>query len=79
MNAIDNILRAYSVRNPTIGYCQGFNFIVGRLLLVVNEEVSINWIKYLGSVLDVLYDHWNNDASWLLLKYGRRSYWLEGI
>lgn len=42
MNAIDNILRAYSVRNPTIGYCQGFNFIVGRLLLVVNEEVSIN-------------------------------------
>eukprot|EP00347_Sterkiella_histriomuscorum_P004415 403360549 len=33
IKAIENILRAYSVRNPTIGYCQGFNFIVGRLLL----------------------------------------------
>ena len=39
MKAVENILRAYSIRNPTIGYCQGFNFIVGRLLKVVNEEV----------------------------------------
>jgi len=41
-HAIENILRAYSIRNPTIGYCQGFNFIVGRLLKVVNEEVNVN-------------------------------------
>lgn len=27
-----NILVVYSVKNPIIGYCQGLNFIVGRLL-----------------------------------------------
>lgn len=32
------ILRAYVKRNPTIGYCQGMNFIVGRLLRFMNEE-----------------------------------------
>ena len=29
---------AYSVRNGVIGYCQGFNFIAGRLLQVLEEE-----------------------------------------
>lgn len=40
MKSIENILKAYSVRNPTIGYCQGFNFIVGRLVRIMSEEVS---------------------------------------
>jgi len=35
-----NILTAYSRRNLTIGYCQGFNFIVGRLLKVMENEVK---------------------------------------
>ena len=37
---LKNILLAYSRRNITLGYCQGFNFIVGRLMKVVNDEVS---------------------------------------
>jgi hypothetical protein len=41
MKSIENILRAYSVRNPTIGYCQGFNFIVGRLVQIMSEEVRL--------------------------------------
>ncbi len=33
------ILNAYSVRNRSIGYCQGFNFIVARLIQVIEDEV----------------------------------------
>jgi hypothetical protein len=37
-DAIKRICTAYSVRNNQLGYCQGFNFIVGRLLQVMTEE-----------------------------------------
>lgn len=30
-----NVLTTYTKRNPTIGYCQGMNFLVGRLLKVI--------------------------------------------
>jgi len=36
---LKNVLLAYSRRNITIGYCQGFNFIVGKLLKIYTEEV----------------------------------------
>ena len=35
-----NILIAFSRRNSSIGYIQGFNFIVGRILEIVENEVS---------------------------------------
>ena len=44
INKIRNILIAFSRRNSSIGYTQGFNFIVGRLLSIIKNEVSI--IKY---------------------------------
>ena len=34
-----NILICYSIRNSSIGYCQGFNFLVLRLLEVIKGEV----------------------------------------
>ncbi len=34
------VLRAYALRNPAVGYCQGMNFIAGLLLLVVSEETA---------------------------------------
>ena len=37
------ILRAYSLRNPSVGYCQGLNFIVAFLMLMANEEV-VFWL-----------------------------------
>ncbi|EGZ28470.1 hypothetical protein PHYSODRAFT_467548 [Phytophthora sojae] len=37
------ILRAYSLRNPSVGYCQGLNFIVAFFLLMADEEV-VFWL-----------------------------------
>jgi hypothetical protein len=31
---------AYTVRNTEVGYCQGFNFIIGRFLKILSEEES---------------------------------------
>ena len=38
-----NVLTTFVKRNPTIGYCQGMNFIVGNLLKYLNEEESF-WV-----------------------------------
>jgi len=35
------ILISYSIRNSSIGYCQGFNYIVLKLLEVVEDEVIL--------------------------------------
>jgi hypothetical protein len=35
-----NILVCYSIRNNSIGYCQGFNFIVLRILEIMQNEVN---------------------------------------
>jgi hypothetical protein len=32
-----NVLYSFVKRNPTIGYCQGMNFIAGNLLKHLNE------------------------------------------
>ena len=46
-----NVLMCYSIRNSSIGYCQGFNFLVLRLLEVLKGEVIhffiIKFIFYL--------------------------------
>ena len=39
-----NILKAFIKRNSTIGYSQGFNCIVGKLLFVVGDEEEVFWI-----------------------------------
>ena len=41
---LKNILMAFSLRNNTIGYCQGFNFIVAKLLYVINDEEEVFWV-----------------------------------
>eukprot|EP00347_Sterkiella_histriomuscorum_P005367 403356882 len=38
INQLRNVLSCYIKRNPTIGYCQGMNFIVAKLLSIMNEE-----------------------------------------
>lgn len=44
IKSLRNVLLAYSRRNVTIGYCQGFNFIVGRLLKTTKNELYSFWI-----------------------------------
>lgn len=39
-----NILLCYSKRNLTIGYVQGFNFIVGRILQYIPDEEKAFWV-----------------------------------
>ena len=44
LEQLRRILTCYSIRNSSIGYCQGFNFIVCRLLDVLKDEVKIIFI-----------------------------------
>jgi hypothetical protein len=45
LEKLNNILLAFSFRNSiSIGYCQGFNFIVGRILMVTGKEEDTFWI-----------------------------------
>ncbi len=41
INSIRRILLAFSRRNISIGYCQGFNFIVGKLFKILLNEVGL--------------------------------------
>lgn len=41
---LKNVLLCYAIRNSSIGYCQGMNFIVGRLLLTIDNEVLLLFI-----------------------------------
>ncbi|XP_053273592.1 TBC1 domain family member 1 isoform X4 [Pleuronectes platessa] len=42
-----NILKAYSLLDPEVGYCQGLSFIAGVLLLHLEEEDAFNMLKFL--------------------------------
>jgi hypothetical protein len=43
INKLRGILRCLVKRNPTIGYCQGMNFIACRLLKILREEETF-WV-----------------------------------
>lgn len=50
MQSLRNVLVAYSWRNPSVGYCQGMNFIAGRLLSLGFSEEQAFWM--LAQVLE---------------------------
>lgn len=52
---LENILICYSIRNSSIGYCQGFNFIVARLLEIfeVGREKEGNNLSETESSVEV--------------------------
>lgn len=42
-----NLLKAYSLLDPQVGYCQGLSFVSGVLLLHMDEEQSFGMMKHL--------------------------------
>ncbi|XP_007496636.1 TBC1 domain family member 1 isoform X6 [Monodelphis domestica] len=42
-----NILKAYSLLDPEVGYCQGLSFVAGVLLLHMSEEDAFKMLKFL--------------------------------
>ena len=38
-----HVLTAFIMRNPTVGYCQGMNFLCARLLTCLDEEQAF-WV-----------------------------------
>ncbi|KAF9168503.1 hypothetical protein DFQ26_006662 [Actinomortierella ambigua] len=44
IDKLRNILTAYALYNPTVGYCQGMNLLAGTLLLTNHSEEDAFWI-----------------------------------
>ncbi|KAB5518576.1 hypothetical protein PHYPO_G00167610 [Pangasianodon hypophthalmus] len=42
-----NLLKAYSLLDPEVGYCQGLSFVAGVLLLHMSEEEAFDMLKFL--------------------------------
>lgn len=41
---LKHVLSAFAAHNPHIGYCQGLNFVVGMLLLILRNEEKTFWL-----------------------------------
>uniref|UniRef100_UPI0037E70D09 growth hormone-regulated TBC protein 1-A isoform X1 n=1 Tax=Semicossyphus pulcher TaxID=241346 RepID=UPI0037E70D09 len=52
-----NVLLAYGTHNPSVGYCQGMNFIAGYLLIITKDEEKSFWLMdaLLGRILPDYY------------------------
>ena len=46
LSSLRNVLRAYALHNPRIGYCQSLNFLAGLLLLFLSEEKAF-WMLHI--------------------------------
>ena len=52
-----NVLVCYSTRNSSVGYCQGMNFVVSRLLLIMEDEEQTFWLflQIMEKILSLIY------------------------
>ena len=57
LEKLKNVLMCYSIRNTSVGYCQGMNFIGGRLLLIMGNEEQTFWlfVQIMEKILSVIY------------------------
>ena len=65
LTKLKNILLAFTRRESTIGYCQGFNFIVGKILKICENEEETFWI-FLELIEKILPINYYNDLSGLV-------------
>ncbi|CDW83411.1 gtpase-activating protein [Stylonychia lemnae] len=72
LSQLRNILVSYVKRNPSIGYCQGMNFIVAKFLTIMSEQESFEtFTQIIESILPI--DYYTNMVGILIdqkvLKY----------
>ncbi|XP_076323864.1 growth hormone-regulated TBC protein 1-A-like isoform X2 [Tachypleus tridentatus] len=60
-----NVLVAFAQKNPSVGYCQGLNFIAGILLLITEDEETTFWLLRI-LVEKILPDYYTKDMMGLL-------------
>ncbi|KFO35033.1 Growth hormone-regulated TBC protein 1 [Fukomys damarensis] len=55
--ALYNVLLAYGLHNPGVGYCQGMNFVAGYLILITKNEEESFWLldALIGRILPDYY------------------------
>ena len=51
--ALYNVLRAYSIIDDDVGYCQGMSFVASILLMHVSEEDAFDLLRYLMQALNL--------------------------
>jgi hypothetical protein len=44
IQSLRNVLLSFSIYTPSIGYCQSLNYIVGMLLLFMENEEQVFWM-----------------------------------
>ncbi|XP_035231519.1 growth hormone-regulated TBC protein 1-like [Stegodyphus dumicola] len=67
--SLKNVLLAFAHHNPSIGYCQGLNFIAGIMLLVTDNEDMTFWL--LQSLKErILPDYYTKEMTGLLTDIG---------
>ena len=50
-----NILICYSIRNSSIGYCQGFNFIALRIIEIAQNEVILFYLFFILIIIGICF------------------------
>jgi len=63
---LEELLRAYSLHNPRIGYCQGMNLITASLLLICATSEDCFWL--LVAIIDYILPSGYFDASLLVAR-----------
>lgn len=61
------VLEAYSWKNPSVGYCQGMNFIVAGLLVFMNEEEAFWMLVRISASVNLL-------QSWIVEHLLKQNY-----
>jgi len=58
---LQDVLLAYCIHNPTVGYCQGMNFIVGMALIFMEPEDAFwyvrcsTWLLWCNKLLQIVF------------------------
>jgi hypothetical protein len=55
--SLRNVLVCYTTRNTSVGYCQGMNFVVSRLLLIMRDEEQTFWLflQIMENIVSLIY------------------------